>query len=84
MVTWCFKGPEKVIFWFVLLFCRLLQRGLGELVSVMECDLSCSINTLMRCVNHGSTRGLARRFKGSEGMRSEGVYMRLVDKNKGM
>jgi hypothetical protein len=46
MVTWCFKGPEKVIFWFVLLFCRLLQRVLGELVSVMECDLSCSINTL--------------------------------------
>ncbi len=33
-------------FWFVLLFCRLLRRDLGELVSMMEHDLGCSLGTL--------------------------------------
>ncbi len=32
-------------FWFVLLFCRLLRRDLGELVSVMECDPGYSMET---------------------------------------
>ncbi len=27
--------------WFVLLFCKLLQRDLGELVSMMEHDHGC-------------------------------------------
>ncbi len=30
-------------FWFVLLFCMLMQKDLGELVSVMECDHGCSM-----------------------------------------
>jgi hypothetical protein len=30
-------------FWFVLLFCKLLQGDLGELVSVIECDPGCSM-----------------------------------------
>ncbi len=33
-------------FWFVLLFCKLLQRDLGELVSMMECNPACSMKTL--------------------------------------
>jgi hypothetical protein len=37
----------------------------------------------MRCVNHGSVRGLARRFLESEGMRIGGVYMMLVEEYKG-
>jgi hypothetical protein len=47
--AWCFKGAEKVVFflffcfWFVLLFCKLLWKDLGELVFVMERDLSCSM-----------------------------------------
>jgi hypothetical protein len=35
----CFKGVKEV----VLLFCRLLWRDLGELVSMMERDLSYSM-----------------------------------------
>jgi hypothetical protein len=41
----CFKGVEEVVFWFVLLFCRLLRRDLGELVLVMERDHGCSMET---------------------------------------
>jgi len=49
--AWCFKGVKKIIFlffcfWFVLLFCRLLWSDLGELVSMMERDPSCSMDTL--------------------------------------
>jgi hypothetical protein len=48
--TWCLKGTEEVVclffyFWFVLLFCGLWWRDLGELVSVMECDHGCSMDT---------------------------------------
>jgi len=48
--AWCFKGVEKFIFfffcfWFVLLFCKLLWNDLGELVSMMERDPSCSMDT---------------------------------------
>jgi len=49
--AWCFKGTEEVVFfffyfWFVLLFCRLLWRDLGELVLVIEHDHGCSMETL--------------------------------------
>jgi predicted solute-binding protein len=44
--VWCFKGAKEVVFWFVLLFCKLLWRDLGELVSVMERDPSYSMETL--------------------------------------
>jgi hypothetical protein len=48
--VWCFRGAEEVVllffyFWFVLLFCRLLWRDLGELVSMMERDPGCSMET---------------------------------------
>ncbi len=33
-------------FWLGLLFCKLLWNDLVELVSVMECDPSCSMDTL--------------------------------------
>jgi hypothetical protein len=47
----CFKGVEEFIFlffcfWLGLLFCRLLWSDLGELVSLMERDPSCSMDTL--------------------------------------
>jgi hypothetical protein len=32
-------------FWFNLLFCRLLWSDLGELVSMMERDHGCSMDT---------------------------------------
>ncbi len=34
------------LFWFVFLFCKLLWRDLGDLVSVMECNLGCSMEIL--------------------------------------
>ncbi len=68
LVAWCFKGTEKVVFWFVLLFCKLLRRDLGELVLVMERDHGCSMGLFMSCVNHSFARGLVRRFQRSEGM----------------
>jgi hypothetical protein len=49
-------------FGFVLLFCRLLQRDLGELVSMLERDPGCSMELFMRCVNHDFVKGLVRRF----------------------
>jgi len=47
----CFKDVKKFnylffYFWFGLLFCKLLWSGFGELVLVMECDLSCSMDNL--------------------------------------
>jgi hypothetical protein len=36
----------------------------------------------MNYVNHGSTRGLVRKFQGSEGMRNGGIYMMLVEENR--
>jgi hypothetical protein len=47
----CFKDAKKFNYLFFcfrlgLLFCRLLWSGFGELVSVMEHDLSCSIDNL--------------------------------------
>ncbi len=49
--AWSFKDVEEFIFlsfcfWLGLLFCRLLWSDLGELVSVMECDPGCSMDTL--------------------------------------
>jgi hypothetical protein len=48
--VWCFRGVEKVVFlffcfWFILLFCKLLWKDLGEMVSMMEHDLGCSMET---------------------------------------
>ncbi len=41
------RKVQFLVFLFLacLLFCRLLWSGLGELVSVMEHDLGCSMNT---------------------------------------
>ncbi len=90
LVVWCFKGGEEIIFWFVsifgfvLLFCRLLRRDFGELVSMMERDPSYSMETLYElCESRlckGIARGLVRRFQGSEGMKRGGIYMMLAKK----
>ncbi len=44
-----FKGCRRIFFlffcfWLGLLFCRLLWSDLGELVSMMECNLGCSMD----------------------------------------
>jgi hypothetical protein len=45
-----FQGHRKVqflffCFWLGLLFCKLLWSGFGELISVMEHNLGCSMDT---------------------------------------
>jgi hypothetical protein len=52
LVVWCFKGTKEIVFWsisifgFVLLFCMLLRRDFGEMVSMMECDPGYSMEIL--------------------------------------
>ncbi len=46
LATWCFKGVEEVVFWFDLLFSRLLRKDFGELVWVTECNFDYSMETL--------------------------------------
>jgi hypothetical protein len=88
LATQGFKSIKEIVFlicfcfWFVSLLCRLLQRDLGELVSVMERNPECSMKTLHEHVNHDFARGLARRFLGSERTRIRRVYMMLAEKNK--
>jgi hypothetical protein len=38
----------------------------------------------MSYVNHGFARGLAGIFLGSEGMKMGGIYIMLVEENKGV
>jgi hypothetical protein len=69
--------------WFVLLFCRLLQGDLGELLLVMECDPDCSMKTFHELCESWLVRGLARSFRGSQGTRSGGGYMMLAEETRG-
>ncbi len=78
--AWCFKGAEKIVFlflcfWFVLLFCRLLWRNLGELVLVMERDLDCSMETLYELCESWLCEGIGEEiFRGAKG-RGEEKYI---------
>ncbi len=69
MAAWCFQGRWKkyfivcLYFWFVLLFCKLLQGNLGKLVSVIERDPGCSMKTLCR----NPSFGLVTKAKGLQG-----------------
>ncbi len=76
-------------FWCVLLLCKLWRRKLGELVSMLGCNPSCSMKTLHELcesrfykVHHDFTRRLVGRFLGSERMRLWEVYLLLVEKEK--
>jgi hypothetical protein len=57
---WCFKGAKEVVFWFVLLFCRLLRRDLGELVSVMERNPGCSMGTFYELCESRLCEGIGK------------------------
>jgi hypothetical protein len=37
----------------------------------------------MSCVNHGSARGLVRRFQGNEGTGRKNIYMMLAEVKRG-
>jgi hypothetical protein len=51
-------------FWFVLLFCRLLRKDLGELVSVMEHNLGCSMGTLYELCESQLWEGIGEEISG--------------------
>jgi len=85
---YCFKDAEKFnffffCFWLDLLFSRLLWNGLGELVSMMERDPNCSMDTFDESVDHGSCGGLLQSFLGSEGMWRRESYMKLAEMKEG-
>jgi hypothetical protein len=63
---WCgvFKGAKEFVFWFVLLFCRLLQGNLSKLVSVMECDLGYSMKTLHELRESQFCKGIGKELYG--------------------
>ncbi len=47
-------------FWFFLLFCKLLQKDLGELISVMECDPGRSMKTFHELCESQLCEGIGR------------------------
>jgi hypothetical protein len=64
---WCgvSKALKKLffvlfLFLFVLLFCRLLQGDLGELVSVIECDSGCSMKIFDELCESWLCEGIGR------------------------
>ncbi len=64
LVAWCFKGVEEVVFWFVLLFCRLLQGDFGELVSVMGCNPDCSMKIFHELCESRLCEGIGKEIFG--------------------
>ncbi len=52
-----------------------MWKDLNELVSLMERNPSCSMETLVSDVNHGYARGLVKRFQVSERMRRREIYI---------
>ncbi len=67
--VWCFRGAEEVVFlffcfWFVLLFCKLFWRDLGGLVSIMECDPSCSMETHYELCESQLNKGIGEEISG--------------------
>jgi hypothetical protein len=67
------------VFFVFDLFCTLLWKDLGELLSVMERDPSYSKKIHYVFGNHSSVRGLVKRFQGSERTKKIKIYMRLVE-----
>ncbi len=51
-------------FWFVLLFCRLLRKDLDELVSVMERNPGCSMETLCELCESQLCEGIEEEISG--------------------
>jgi hypothetical protein len=56
--AWCFKGAKEVVIWFVLLFCKLLRKDLGEMVSMMEHNPGCSMETLYELCESQLCKGI--------------------------
>jgi hypothetical protein len=66
LVAWCFKGVKEVVFWFVLLFCRLLQGDFGELVSVMGCNLDYSMKFFYELCESQLCEGIGKEIFGEQ------------------
>jgi hypothetical protein len=82
--AWCFKGIKEVVFlyfcfWFVLLFCKLLWKDLGELVSMMERNLGCSMETLYELCESRLCVWISVEISGSEMTRKRKIYVMLAE-----
>jgi hypothetical protein len=64
--VWCLKGSEKVVFWFTLLFSRLLQRDFDELVLVMERDPNYSMETFYEMCESWLCEGTSEEILGEQ------------------
>jgi len=60
------QGCQRICFcfWFVLLFCRLLRRDLGELVLAMERNLGYSMKILQELCESWFYKGIGRKIFG--------------------
>jgi len=70
-------------FWFVLLFCRLLRRDIGELVLVMEHNLDSLTKTIYELCESGLCEGIWEDISGERRDESGEIYMMLAEDNKG-
>jgi hypothetical protein len=64
------------LFWFVLLFCKLLQGDLGELVLVMECDFRSSMKTFHELCESWLFKGIGMEIFGE---RSDEEWRSIYD-----
>jgi len=53
-------------FWFVLLFCRLLWKDLGELVSMMEHNFDYSLKILQKLCESWFCEGIGKKISGEQ------------------
>jgi len=59
--AWCFKGAEKIVFF---CFVGYLWRDLSELVSVIECDFGCSMETFYELCESQFCRWIGAKISG--------------------
>jgi hypothetical protein len=53
-------------FWFVLMFCRLLRKDLGELVLVMERNFGCSMKIFHELCESWFCKGIGKMIFGEQ------------------
>ncbi len=83
-----FQGCRKLnflffCFWLGLLFCRLLWNDFDELGSVMECDPSCSMDTLYEQCESWFWRRRIGAFRGAKEGGERESYMKLAEEKEG-
>ncbi len=74
-----FQGCRWIYF-LVLLFCKLLWSDLGEPVSMMKCNPSCSMDTLYALCKSRFCKRIGAELSGEQRDKEKGnIYMMLVE-----